>query len=41
MEIQDVTQKNIIYILYNEIKINNLQEEDVLAFKLSPLESDI
>ena len=41
MEIQDVTQKNTIYILYNEIKINNLQKEDVLAFKLSPLESDI
>ena len=41
MEIQDVTQKNTIYILYNEIKINNLQKEDVLAFKLNPLESDI
>ena len=41
MEVQDVTQKNIIYILYNEIKINNLQKEDVLAFKLSPLENDI
>lgn len=41
MEIQDVTQKNIIYILYNEIKINNLQKDDVLAFKLSPIESDI
>lgn len=41
MEIQDVTQKNTIYILYNEIKINNLQKDDVLAFKLSPIESDI
>lgn len=41
MEIQDVTQKNTIYILYNEIKINNLQADDVLAFKLSPIESDI
>ena len=41
MEVQDVTQKNIIYILYNEIKINNLQKEDVLAFELSPLENDI
>ncbi len=41
MEIQDVTQKNIIYILYNEIKINNLQTDDVLAFKLKPIESDI
>ncbi|MEE1389917.1 MAG: hypothetical protein U0M00_05160 [Clostridia bacterium] len=41
MEVQDITQKNTIYILYNEIKINNLQKEDVLAFKLSPLENDI
>lgn len=41
MEIQDVTQKNIIYILYNEIKINNLQADDVLAFKLNSIESDI
>jgi len=32
LEIQDITQKTIIYILYNEIKINNLQKEDVLAF---------
>lgn len=41
MEIQDVTQKNTIYILYNEIKINNLQKEDVLAFKLDQIEDDI
>ena len=41
MEIQDVTQKNTIYILYNEIKINNLQKEDVLAFNLDQIEDDI
>lgn len=33
MEVQDVTQKTTVYILYNEIEINNLQKEDILAFK--------
>jgi len=32
LEIKDITQKTVVYILYNEIKINNLQKEDVLAF---------
>mgnify|MGYP000379042527 CR=1 FL=1 len=41
LEVQDINQNITVYILYNEIKINNLQKEDVLAFKLSPLESDI
>ena len=41
MEIQDISQKEIIYILYNEIKINNLQKEDILAFKLRNNLSDI
>lgn len=41
MEIQDVSQNIIIYILYNEIKINNLQKEDILAFKLSIENQDI
>jgi len=41
LEIQDVTQKTIIYILYNEIKINNLQKDDLLAFKLKDLKNDI
>lgn len=31
--VQDKNQKNIVYILYNEIKINSLKKEDVLAFK--------
>ena len=34
MIINDVNQKDIVYILYNEIKINNLTKNDVLAFKL-------
>ena len=41
MEIKDITQKTVIYILYNEIKINNLQKEDILAFKLNEIANDI
>ncbi len=41
LEIQDITQKTTIYILYNEIKINNLQKEDILAFKLEKIANDI
>ena len=41
LEIKDVTQKTVIYILYNEIKINNLQKEDVLAFKLKENPNDV
>ena len=41
MEIQNISQKETIYILYNEIKINNLQKEDILAFKLKNSLSDI
>lgn len=32
--VQDKNQKNLVYILYNEIKINSLGKEEVLAFKL-------
>ena len=41
LEIQDITQKTTIYILYNEIKINNLQKEDILAFKIQEVANDI
>jgi len=41
LEIQDITQKTTIYILYNEIKINNLQRDDILAFKLKENSKDI
>ena len=41
LEIKDITQKNVIYILYNEIKINNLQKEDILAFSIKELTKDI
>ena len=41
LEIQDITQKITIYILYSEIKINNLQKEDILAFKIQEISNDI
>lgn len=41
LEIKDITRKTIIYILYSEIKINNLQKEDILAFKLKEIANDI
>ena len=41
LEIQDITQKTTIYILYNEIKTNNLQKEDILAFRTQEILNDI
>ena len=35
--VQDKNKKNIVYILYNEIKINSLKSEEVLAFKLQDM----
>ena len=35
--VQDKNQKNLVYILYNEIKINSLKKEEVLAFKLKEI----
>lgn len=32
--VQDKNQKSIVYILYNEIKMNSLKKEEVLAFRL-------
>lgn len=34
MEIQDVNQKMLVYILYNEIKIDSTSKEEILAFNL-------
>lgn len=31
--IQDVNEKTVVYILYNEIRINDLRENDILAMK--------
>ena len=32
--VQDKNQKNLVYILYKEIKMNSLKKEEVLAFRL-------
>ncbi len=32
--VQDKNQKNLVYILYNEIKMNSLKKEEILAFRL-------
>ena len=34
MEIKDINQNKVVYILYNEIKINSTNREDILAFVL-------
>lgn len=41
MEIEEVNKKMLVYILYNEIKINSINKEEVLAFKLNILEENI
>ncbi len=37
MEIKDNNKNNIIYIKYNEIKLNKIKREEILAFKLKDL----
>ena len=41
MEIQDINKNILVNILYNEIKINNTKGEDILAFRLNFIKSDI
>lgn len=41
MEIQDVNQSTVVYILYNEIEINSTKKEEVLAFKEDNILSNI
>ena len=33
--VEDINEKNLVYILYNEIRINELKENDVLAFRIT------
>lgn len=35
MEIQDTTQNLKVYILYNKVEINTLQEENMIAFRMN------
>ena len=41
LELMDKNEKNIVYILYKEIKINNLAKEDVLAFYLEKTKTNM
>ena len=41
LEVQDINKKNIVYILYKEIKINTTKREEVLAINIHTKESDI
>lgn len=41
MEIEEINKKMLVYILYNEMKINSINKEEVLAFKLNIQEKDI
>lgn len=41
MEIEDINKKMLVYILYNEIKINSINKEEILAFKLNIIEENI
>lgn len=41
MEIKDTNQNTLIYILYNEVKISNVDSENVLAFQLYDMAKEI
>jgi len=41
LSVQDINKKNLIYILYNEITVNGLQREEVLAFKINEIYKEI
>ena len=41
MEIEDMNQKKLVYIQYNEIKINSTSKDEILAFKLKNEEQNI
>ena len=41
MSVQDINQNTLVYILYNEIKINSTSKEEALAFELNINKRDI
>ena len=41
MEIQDINQNVLVYILYNEIKINSTKKEDILAVNMKLINTEI
>ena len=41
MEIKDINQNVLVYILYNEIKMNSTKKEDILAFNPKLIDKEI
>ena len=41
LEIKDNNQKTMVYILYNEVKINSVNKDNILAFELYNLVSSV
>lgn len=41
LEIKDITQNTKIYILYNEMEINELSKDEILAFSIETLNQNI
>ena len=41
MEITDTNQNITVYILYNEVKINSLDKQNILAFRLYNTKQEI
>ena len=41
MEIEDITQKTTIYILYNKVEINTLNNEEKIAFSVKLINEEI
>lgn len=41
MEIEDINQNTKVYILYKEVKINNLKKKDILAFSLYNMQKEV
>lgn len=41
LEIQDINKKMLVYIVYKEIKINSIDKEEILAFNLKEINTNI
>ena len=41
MEVKDINQNTTVYILYKEVKINNLNKNNILAFNLYNMQKEV
>lgn len=41
LEVKDINQNMLVYILYNEIKFDSTSKEEILAFKLKAVNSNV